>query len=169
MKLKNRKIASVACVVMVVVSILLSARFEMSKIQNNLNAEYNREVGIKTDLEQKAKDAANLIVIAEKYNVDSSDLSTMREAVLNSKTEEAASNSAKMDQAFDYVVSNLMNQDLSEKDASYLTQIHGDYYASNDRIERDAYYTVLDSSIERLSQFPANVFRFIFKFDLKNY
>ena len=169
MKIKRITIAQIIWIVSIVSSILLSARFEMSKLQNQLNVEYDREVGIHTDLNEKCKDAANLLVLAEKYEVDGNDLKNMTETLKNSNMEEAASNSKKLDQAFDFVVSNLMDKSLTDKDKAYVTQIHGDYYASNDRIERDAYHGIHDAALEKLSSFPARLFTRLFGFDLKSY
>ena len=162
-------LARIIWIVSLLGAILLSARFEMNKIQTQLNTEYDREVGIHSDLIEKTKDAANLLVIAEKYEVDGSDLKKMSETLANSSMEVAASNSSKMDQAFDFVVSKLMDKKLTEKDQDYVTQIHGDYYANNDRIERDAYHVLLTESETRLSQFPANLWVRLFGFELKSY
>ena len=93
----------------------------------------------------------------------------MSEALLNSSMEEAKSNSYKMDQAFDFVVSNLMDKNLTDKDQSYVSQIHADYYANNDRIERDAYHDLLAKSNERLIQFPANIWTRLFGFEIRSY
>ena len=67
MKMKRMTLARIIWIISLLGSILLSARFEMSKIQIMLNAEYDREVGIHSDLIEKTKDAANLIVLADKY------------------------------------------------------------------------------------------------------
>lgn len=174
-KLKNRRVAVGAMVLMILLGILLGAYRSGSRLYGEVetlfyNGEEGNGIGVASDLSQRADAAVNLIVVA-KRNMDPNDpfITELEKAVTEVGMAKdltarfAADN--EMDGSMTALYHALGEVDLSEKDAGYRSSLYADFTSAAMTMSHDPYNAQAVEYNRALHTFPGGLLMGLFGFE----
>lgn len=168
MDLKDHNVAKIIMVIMIVVGAIMgngnSLNKEKSKVEDYFF--YGDEgICIANDLNDMASEVDNLIVIANKYDIDRGLID------IASKNTKALRNSTSVDEKFDLkeeMVANmnelyyaLLDEDLSDNHQKLVKGAYVDFNSSANIITHDSYNEMATEYNSLLDSFPSSILRVI--------
>lgn len=120
-------------------------------------------LGIQHDLEERINLAHNLITIANKYQLNSSNLYAARQSLQEASaiSQKYDANQALTDAAHELYRS-MKDLTMATKDAEYRERIYADLQSRNSTISHDGYNAKAAALNQTFRQFPANILRGVF-------
>lgn len=152
---------------MILVSVLIGSSRSLSQLAGQVNDAFFQGVNgdglsIQNDLQQRMNDAYNLVVVGRRYLQEDdaaiTQVLTAREALANAQTpSEKYQKNNDLTAATTELYYKLQEQQLSEKDAQYNSQLYAELSSRNTTIQNDGYNQMAEDFNRTLQQFPANL------------
>ncbi len=166
--LKKQSTAIAVMILMIVAAALYGGHSSLSDLRDRAEqvfylGEAGDGIGIRSDLQERADSAYNLVTVARRY-LPETDESLQGVLLARQALDQAASVSemAKADQALEEAVKDLLSKleevNLAEKDAPYPQRLYDSFRSRGDTISHDPYNRHAAEFNETLSEFPANLF-----------
>lgn len=165
--LKDRKIALLLMIIMIVLGTAFGSHRSLMKLYNSAedvfyNGENRDGFSIQHDLEDRFEESLKLVKIAEKYtSLDSRYIADVTEARNNLKNAETIKDKSKANSELDAAVyalyNELGNQKLSSQDEKYRISAYGTFNSYGDTISHSSYNSTARKFNETLNKFPAGL------------
>ena len=168
MDLKDHNVAKIIMVIMIVVGAIMGNGNSLNKEKNKVEDYFfygDEGICIANDLNDMASEVDNLIVIANKYDIDRGLID------IASKNTKALRNSTSVDEKFDLkeeMVANmnelyyaLLDEDLSDNHQKLVKGAYVDFNSSANIITHDSYNEMASEYNSLLDSFPSSILRVI--------